>query len=191
MNEQDPNRGRVEPSLGAGLEPPAPAARVPPRSTASTDAPGWERSVLEKLVMATVVEQRRARRWKIFFRLAGLGVALVFLAFALGWLHPTEGTATAGRHTAVIELDGVLASGGEVDADAVIAALRSAFKDTATAAVVLRINSPGGSPVQAGMISDEVRRLKAAHPDRPVYASPPPPTGSSSTRPASSARSAY
>jgi len=163
MNEQDPNRDRVEPSLAAS----APAALVAPVGA----SPGWERAVLETLVMATLTEQRRARRWRIFFRLVGLGVFLLLLASALGWIRPGEsGGAAVGRHTAVVQIDGVLESGGEVDADGVIDALRAAFKDAATAAVVLRINSPGGSPVQAGIISDEIRRLRGENAATPVYA---------------------
>ena len=177
MSEQDPNRSRVEPSWAGG---PVPLSASTPAATAATpaasasaakpDAPGWERSVLEKLVMATVTEQRRARRWRIFFRFAALGVALLFIATGLGWLPVVDGSVSASRHTAVVEIEGVLDSGGEVDADAVIHALRSAFKDSATAGVVVRINSPGGSPVQAGLISDEMKRLRAQHPDTPLYA---------------------
>lgn len=177
MNEQDPRRDRVEPSLdtaapaepGAAPRVPAGPAAAPAAAAAAT--PGWEREVLEKVLLATVTEQRRARRWRIFFRLAGIGVILLVLASAFGWIRPTDPTGVAvGRHTAVVQIDGVLAAGGEVDADGVIDALRAAFKDTATAAVVLRINSPGGSPVQAGLINDEVRRLRTANPSTPVYA---------------------
>jgi protease IV len=169
MSEQDPNRSRVEPSWAGGPAPQSPSSTAS-ASAPRSDAPGWERSVLEKLVLATVVEQRRARRWRIFFRFVALGVALLFIAAGLGWLPGADGTTAAGRHTAVVEIDGVLDSGGEVDADAVITALRSAFKDTATAGVIVRINSPGGSPVQAGLISDEMKRLKSQHPDTPLYA---------------------
>jgi protease-4 len=131
--------------------------------------PGWERGLVEKLLMGTLIEQRRARRWRIFFRLLALALLLTTLAIAMGWLHPPE-VAGTGRHTAVVEIDGVLESGGAVDADRVIASLRSAFKDAGTAGVVMRINSPGGSPVQAGLISDEMRRLRAAHPETPLVA---------------------
>jgi len=182
MNEQDPDRKRVEPSLGAGAVPmptsvaggapsgarPA-AAPAGATSAARAAEPPWERSLVEKLLTQAVVEQRRARRWRIFFRFVGLALALLFVAAGLGWL-PTPGGTTAGRHTAVVEIDGVIESGGEVDADAVIGALRSAFADAGTAGVVLRINSPGGSPVQAGIISDEILRLRAAHPAIPLYA---------------------
>jgi protease-4 len=119
--------------------------------------------------MGTLEEQRRARRWKIFFRFAGLGVVLLLAAASFGWIQSPETVGTV-RHTAVIEIDGVLEAGGEIDADAVIGALRSAFRDGATAGVVVRINSPGGSPVQAGLISDEILRLRAAHPETPLYA---------------------
>ena len=173
MSEQDPNRTRLEPSWGAaGGAPDAPAPPgAAPRAASAPGAPGWERATLEKLLMATLVEQRRARRWRIFFRLAGIAIAVLFLGVAFGLIRPPEAvTATGGRHTAVVEIDGVLESGGESDADAVIASLRAAFKDAATAGVVMRINSPGGSPVQAGLIADEMRRLRALHPNVPLYA---------------------
>ena len=178
MNENDPPaRDRVEPSLGAGVAPVTEPSRAAPAASAAAaarvgDAPGWERGVLEKLVMATVTEQRRSRRWKIFFRFAALAVVLLLLATAFGWIRPPEvaATATGARHTALIEIDGVLDAGGDVDADAVIGALRAAFKDSGTAGVVMRINSPGGSPVQAGLIADEMRRLRAANPNVPLYA---------------------
>jgi protease-4 len=165
MSEQDPNPPRVEPSWGAGAAPPRSAS---PARTAA-DAPGWERATIETLLMATLVEQRRARRWSIFFRLLGAGLALLFLAVALGLIRAPDST-RVGRHTAVIDIEGVLESGGQSDADAVISALRAAFEDGSTAGVVLRINSPGGSPVQAGIISDEIGRLRGLHPNVPVYA---------------------
>jgi protease-4 len=166
MTEQDPNRPRVEPSLGSDG---APNESAPRAALRATDAPGWERATIEKVLMATVVEQRRARRWRIFFRFAGLAVALLFLGVALGLIRPPQ-TTTVGRHTAVVEIEGVLEPGGESDAESVMASLRAAFKDAATAGVVLRINSPGGSPVQAGLIADEIRRLRGLHPNVPLYA---------------------
>jgi protease-4 len=176
MSEQEPDRKRVEPTLagagagaGAAAGGAAAAAALGLRAEGSATG-GWERAVLERLVMATVEEQRRARRWRIFFRLLTLGLLLLLLAVAMGWIRTPAATVGAGRHTAVVEIDGVLLTGGEVEADSVITSLRGAFKDTATAGVVLRINSPGGSPVQAGMIYDEIRRLRAAHPNTPMYA---------------------
>ncbi|HYF58693.1 MAG TPA: S49 family peptidase [Burkholderiaceae bacterium] len=171
MNDDDSLRSRREPSIGTGGRGDAvhDSPARPAAASAAAPARGWERDTLEKVLLATVQEQRRARRWRIFFRLAGLGVVLLVLAASFGWLGGPDATG-ARRHTAVIEIDGVLESGGEVDADRVIPALRAAFKDGASAGVVLRINSPGGSPVQAGLINDEIRRLRAAHPDKPVYA---------------------
>lgn len=130
---------------------------------------GWERGMIEKLLMATVSEQRRARRWNLLTRLLGIAVLAGGLAWMAG-LFTLHDAAGVGRHTAVIEIDGVLDAQGPVVADSVIDALRAAFKDSGTAGVVLRINSPGGSPVQAGLIHDEIRRLRAAHPDTPVFA---------------------
>jgi protease-4 len=128
--------------------------------------PGWERGVLEKLAFAALEEQRAARRWKIISRLIWLTVflALLWLVSGLG-----GGTAPILRHTAVVEIRGEIASDSEASAELVVAALRSAFEDHGAQAVVLLINSPGGSPVQAGIINDEIRRLKVKH-DKPVYA---------------------
>lgn len=164
MNEPGTTPPRTEPSLEAGAPLPATTS-----AASRAGASGWERDLLERLVMTTVIEQRRARRWRIFFRFAALAGLLLVLAVTFGWIRAPE-TVTAGRHTAVVEIDGVLESGGASDADAVIGALRAAFKDTATAGVILRINSPGGSPVQAGLIADEMRRLRALHPATPLYA---------------------
>lgn len=141
------------------------------QSAPAADSPGWERRLIEQAVLANVTEQRRARRWRTLVRLLGLALA----ALALLWVFLPDPLAfgrhaAAGRHTALIELDGVIDTGGPVTADGVIDALRAAFADRGTVGVVLRINSPGGSPVQAGLINDEIRRLRAAHPDIPLHA---------------------
>ncbi len=136
-------------------------------STSAAQAPGWERAVLEKLAFAALEEQRAARRWKIINRLTTLVVLLLlaWLIFGLG-----QGTsAPSTRHTALVEIQGEIASDSEASADLVVAAIRNAFEDHGAQAVVLLINSPGGSPVQAGIINDEIRRLKAKH-NKPVYA---------------------
>ncbi len=130
----------------------------------------WERVVLEKLALAMVTEQRRARRWAIFFRLVGLGFAVVFVSLWLGLWTPDAAKVASGRHTAMVDLQGVLQAEGDGSAEAIVTALRAAFEDGKTAGVVLRINSPGGSPVQAGIIHDEILRLRAKHPDTPIYA---------------------
>ncbi len=139
------------------------------RAATRPAASDWERAVLERLVMATLVERRRARRWGIFLRLLTLAWLTGAILLFGGWIGPDVVKPTA-RHTALIELDGVIAAGGENSADEIVSALQAAFEDSRTAGVVLRINSPGGSPVQAGIIYDEIRRLRASHPETPLYA---------------------
>ncbi|MCP3020949.1 S49 family peptidase [Cupriavidus basilensis] len=129
---------------------------------------GWERDVLEKVLMATLREQRAARRWRIFFRFAGL--ALLALIFFAVFDFKGDGTiATSGRHTAMVSLDGEIAAGTPASAESINAALQAAFADTNAAGIILKINSPGGSPVQAGMINDEIRRLRTLYPAKPFY----------------------
>ena len=135
----------------------------------AVQTPGWERATLEKLAFASLNEQKTARRWRNFIRLAWL----VFFIALLWILFKEEGgsaSATAStKHTAVIAIRGEIADSAEASAEAINVAMRSAFEDEAAQAVVLLINSPGGSPVQAGMINDEIFRLKALH-KKPVYA---------------------
>lgn len=128
----------------------------------------WERDVLANVALAAVTEQRRARRWSIFFKLLFATYFLVLLVM----LWPSgESTMTVGKsHTAIIEIKGVIADDGDASADNVVKALRDAFKDKHTQGIILRINSPGGSPVQAGYIADEIKRLRALHPDTKLYA---------------------
>lgn len=140
---------------------------LPP--TGRPPAAGWERDVLEKLVLGTLEEKRRARRWGIFFKLLTVAWLAAVLLLAGGWLG-REAKVSAGRHTALVELRGVIAADSEAAAEDIVDSLRAAFDDTRTVGVVLRINSPGGSPVQAGIIHDEIRRLRALHPDTPLYA---------------------
>jgi protease-4 len=135
--------------------------------TDPTSSPGWERATLEKLAFASLREQRAARRWKTFVRLGWLAF-FIFLAW-LGISRATTATTTTSPHTAVVEIKGEIASGADASAEFVVAALKMAFEDAGAKGVVLLINSPGGSPVQAGIISDEIRRLKAKH-GKPVYA---------------------
>jgi len=131
---------------------------------------GWERELLEKLATASIKEQRRARRWGIFFKLLTFAYLVTVLIL---WLPDNLSDAaikSAKEHTAVIEIKGVIADDSEASADNVVTALRSAYEDKKTKGVILRINSPGGSAVQAGYINDEIRRLKEKHPKIPVYA---------------------
>jgi protease-4 len=135
--------------------------------TDPTSTSGWERNTLEKLAFASLNEQKATRRWKTFVRLSWL----VFLV-ALVWMVLHRGTPTASTtvaHTAVVEIKGEIAAGADASAEFINAALKAAFEDEGAKAVVLLINSPGGSPVQAGMMNDEIRRLKAKH-KKPVYA---------------------
>ena len=129
----------------------------------------WERSVLEKLAMSAIEEQRRARRWGIFFKVLTFGYLFVLLFLFLGVLGKGDGSLTPGKHTALIELHGVIAADSVASADNLISSLQAAFKDKGTEGVILRINSPGGSPVQAGYVNDEIRRLRSKYPKIPLY----------------------
>ena len=127
----------------------------------------WERATLEKLAMATLIEQRQARRWRNGIRIAWL-VLVAALAW-FGWERGAAPTDVSKPHTAVIEIKGEIAAGGDASAEQVVSSMRSAFEDAGTQGVVLLINSPGGSPVQAGIINDEIHRLKAKY-KKPIYA---------------------
>ncbi len=128
----------------------------------------WERTTLERLATATLDEQRKRRRWGIFFKLllALYLLTLLFMTQFGGWGE----RALASRYTALVDLDGVIEAKGEADADTVISGLRAAFESKATVGVILRTNSPGGSPVQASYIYNEIQRLRAKYPDTPLYA---------------------
>ena len=139
------------------------------RLAANPTVSNWERDTLEKLVFATVQERRAARRWSIFFKFAFIALVLFGLWALNDFSWGTAGDEDLGRHTALIEIDGSIESEGSGSADAVLPALNKAFTDAGSAAVVLRINSPGGSPVQAGIIVDEIQRLKRGYPDKPLY----------------------
>lgn len=127
----------------------------------------WEREVIEKLATASLKEQRRSRMWGIFFKLLTFAYLTVLLLLAVDWKEKVE---TRGKHTALVEIAGVIAPGTDSSAEKVIAALSAAFKNKNTQGVVLRINSPGGSPVQAQTIYEEMRRLRKKHPEIPLYA---------------------
>jgi protease-4 len=127
----------------------------------------WERETLEKLAFSMLEEQRTARRWKMFWRFVWLAVAgaVVWAGFA----KAPSASAPATPHTAVIEIKGEIGAGVDASALNILDSLRSAFEDEGAQAVVLVIDSPGGSPVQAGMVNDEIMRLKELH-KKPVYA---------------------
>jgi protease-4 len=129
----------------------------------------WERQTLEKLALAALTEQRRTRKWGIFFKMLGFVYLFLLLFLAMGLMNQNELPSTR-PHTALVRLDGVIAPGNQASAEQVIEGLQAAFKDKNAKGVILRINSPGGSPVQAGQINDEIRRLKALNPKMPLYA---------------------
>ena len=128
----------------------------------------WERKALENIALAAIREQRAARRWGILFKSLVLLYLFLLLAIGMGWIKNSE-YKPAGKHTALVELRGVIAADGDASADKVNAGLDAAFKDSDTQGVVLRINSPGGSPVDAGRINDEMQRLRRQHPKIPLY----------------------
>lgn len=127
----------------------------------------WERGILEKLALAALKEQRAARRWGIFFKVLGFGFLFVILFIGMGW-SGSSNIDMSGKHTALVELKGTIGP-DDVSADQIIEGLQAAFKDKDTQGVILRINSPGGSPVQAGQIYDEMKRLRAKYPNIPLY----------------------
>ncbi len=155
----EPTFDPVDPSSsGAAPAKPAPAAAV---SRASLDG------VLEQFARDYFRDRRSDRRWRIFFRMAWL-LLLIFVILAS--LSQGGGkTAPGGPHTALVELRGEIAAESEASAEVVVAGLKRAFEDASAQAVVIRINSPGGSPVQSGIINDEIKRLKAKH-GKKVYA---------------------
>lgn len=146
MNAEDPNRSAA--------------------ATTSTQPGPWDKT-LALFARDYLADRRSDRRWKLFFRLLWI---LFFVFLFLGLLGSrSSGTATNGPHTALVEVRGEIAHDSEASAEALISALKAAFEDTQSRAVVLRFNSPGGSPVQSGIVNEEIRRLKALH-KKKVYA---------------------
>lgn len=130
---------------------------------------GTERDVLEKLMLQTLKEQRARRRWGIFFKLVTV-ILVIFLIVSIRSLSFSDKeTVPVQKHTAMVEIRGTIDASGNSSAANVIKALDKAFDEPLATGVILKINSPGGSPVQAGMIYDEIRRLREVHPDKPLY----------------------
>jgi protease IV len=127
----------------------------------------WERGLIEKLATEALKEQRRARRWGIFWKLLTFAYVTVVLVLAIDWKG--GGDAMGGKHTALVEISGVIGPGTDASAEKIATALQAAFKDKNTQGVVLRINSPGGSPVQSQEIYDEMKRLRLKYPAIPLY----------------------
>lgn len=133
----------------------------------TTDNDSSERGALERLLLAHLLEQRRSRRWQLFFRMVGL--LMVLGMAALIWQEEGDEFVTSGPHTALIDLYGEIGGEDGVSADMLIGALGSAFENKHVKGVVLRINSPGGSPVQSGQVYDEIKRLRGKFPEIPLY----------------------
>lgn len=137
----------------------------------SENNPQWQQDVLTRLVFASLNEQRRTRRWNIFFKTIFVSYLFVVLfMFVFSGAGDSRKKLTSGKHTALVEVSGVISADAQASADHIVTGLRSAFEDKNTAGVIVRINSPGGSPVQAGYINDEIKRLRGKYPAIKVYA---------------------
>ena len=126
----------------------------------------WQQQTIEKLALSGYKEQKSARRWSIFFKLLTFAYLGFLLIMAFGWFG---GKNSAAPHTALIDVNGVIEAGGAVNADSFISSLHDAYDSSGTKGIILRFNTPGGSPVQAGIINDEIVRQKKLHPKIPVY----------------------
>jgi len=141
-----------------------------PIKTEASRESGWEREVIEKLALAAVTEQTRARRWSVFFK--SLMFAYLIAIFGVA-MYPSIKQDMGGNnkdHTAVIDVVGVIAEDKDSNAADIIESLRDAVKDKHTKGIILHSNSPGGSPVQSAYVYEEIRNIKKEHPDLPVYA---------------------
>ena len=138
-------------------------------SDSNDNDPRLHEDIVNRLAFAALNEQRRSRRWNIFFKT--LFIAYLFLIFFALYLPQETGPGIkVGKHTALVDFSGMIADNAEANADTLVGGLRAAFKDGNTAGVILRINSPGGSPVQAGYVYDEILRLREKYPEIKLYA---------------------
>ncbi len=131
--------------------------------------PHWERELLQKLSLSSLTEQRRARRWSIFFKLLIFSYLFLLLYLGLKGQEITQ-SSRATSLVAVVDINGMIADGTRADAETVLKGVRKAFEDKRTQGIILRINSPGGSPVQSDLIFREIKRLREKHEDIPVHA---------------------
>ena len=143
-------------------------ASTPTGTPPADDGGRWERDLLKELATASLVEQRRARRWSYVFKFAMLVYLVVLLILYLP--RDMSITSDAEFHTALVNLNGIITDDSDASADRIVGGLRAAFEHEGTSGVILRINSPGGSPVQSGYINDEMHRLREKYPDIPLYA---------------------
>jgi protease-4 len=147
--------------------PTEPASTPPPRPNAAPAQRPMMEATLDSVARELMRDRRSERRWRVFFRLAWMGIVLALL-WGL-FVARNSVSATSGPHTALVEVRGEISADGEASAERIVAALKNAFEDKAAQAIVMRINSPGGSPVQSGIVNDEIKRLKAKH-GKKVYA---------------------
>ncbi|NKC13407.1 MAG: S49 family peptidase [Gammaproteobacteria bacterium] len=143
-------------------------SEIPSTAASRPSETPWERTLICELAREALKEQRRGRRWNIFFKLAFLiYITVALFLYTPGSLFDDE---EQGPHTALVDISGTISADSEASADRIVTGLRAAFKDEEAKGVIIRINSPGGSPVQAGYIYDEIRRLKAEHQKKKVFA---------------------
>jgi protease-4 len=128
----------------------------------------WERDLVTKLATEALAEQRRRRRWGIFFKFLTFAYVTFLLVALIDWEGRAD-LASGKKHTAMVELNGIISPGADASAEKINNALQAAFKDKNTQGVIMRINSPGGSPVQSQTIYDEMKRLRKKYPDIPLY----------------------
>jgi protease-4 len=128
----------------------------------------WERDLVTKLATEALAEQRRRRRWGIFFKFLTFSYVTFLLVALIDWEGRAD-LASGKKHTAMVELNGIISPGADASAEKINNALQAAFKDKNTQGVIMRINSPGGSPVQSQTIYDEMKRLRKKYPDIPLY----------------------
>ena len=152
-----------------GWEDPGSELPEPEKASASENGPDFERQLVERMSFEFLREQRRSRRWGIFFKILAFAHVTLLLVLSAPSLWK-DGLFGADKVTALVDVQGVIAHGSDASADTVVTGLRAAFKNKATAGVIMRINSPGGSPVQAGYINDEIFRLRQKYPKIPLYA---------------------
>ncbi|MCP3849321.1 MAG: S49 family peptidase [Gammaproteobacteria bacterium] len=135
-----------------------------------TSKDNWEKKLVEDLAFASLKERRASRRWGNFFKLAFLAYVVGIAVLFYFPIDPMALDEVTDEYTALINVEGVISSESKASADYIVTALRTAFKDEKTKGVILRMNTPGGSPVQSGYINDEIYRLKKLHPETKVYA---------------------
>ncbi len=160
-----PDDLRIEPNLGR-------SAAAAPKNAAHADTDSWAREALIDLARQGLIEQRRARRWRIFFRLISLALVLIFMGwlFLSGDLDDSQALQLTEPTAAIIDVSGVIAAGQDASAEDIIPLLERAFKTPQIKGIVLRMNTPGGSPVQSGEIYDAIMRLRKDYPAKPIYA---------------------